>query len=189
MVKMVKPGMVGCSYTPGVIQKIIRYFTNSQWSHSLLITTPVAGVESVHEAAGRGVQVVPFEKNYEKAPGYYQLYSISPDYATEDQIFQSLAQCHLIYSGDEYGTLQLLWFPYRVFMEKVFKKDVRHQKNWLSNGVICSELVYHFLSGLGSVFVEMLSPFSPDTIQSEDLYRMYETNPHIFIAVIPLPRA
>jgi len=186
MASVVAPGMVGCSFTPGLLQRLICYFTNSQWSHSFLITTPIAGVASVQEAAGQGVQIVPFENHYVIAPGFFQLYDISREYATEEDIRKSLAQCHTIYSGDKYGTLQILWFPYRAFMERIFKKDVRHQKNWLSNGVICSELLYHFLSGLGPVFAEMLSPFNPDTIQSEDLYQIFQAHPEVFVA---LPRA
>jgi hypothetical protein len=173
-------GLIGfSSNSKGIFPALVRFFTKSKFSHTFIITTPVFGVPSVHEASDV-VQIVPFDKFYNKSSETYALYKINN--TTYRQINDALTTCHLEYSGVRYGYLQLLWFVYRWCME-LFGKDVTHKKNWMSNGVICSELVYEYLLLVNPEFKTLLSKFNPDTVQAQDILSIVESRPDLFTKV------
>ncbi|CAK0741563.1 hypothetical protein CCP1ISM_130014 [Azospirillaceae bacterium] len=178
---MTKPGQIVFSTNPNSIHsKIVRFFTNSPYSHTFMITRSFGEIEAAQEA-GMIISVVPFDKNYRQAKEErYVIYEIDPKFVSEEQISKSLSYCFNEYNGVQYGYLSLLWFVYRWANEKLLRRNVNHEKNWLANGVICSELVYYFLCNLGPIFEAMMAPFNPDTIQPEDIRQIILANPEIF---------
>lgn len=181
---MVKKGDIGFSSNiardaSGVLASVVRWLTKSFWSHAFIIQQRLGDEETVQEAS-KLVSVVPFNKHYRNCDTQlYVVYRIKSEYASDTVIDESLRRCFDEFAGVSYGNLQLLWFGYRAIME-LFGRDVRHESNWMSNGVICSELVYYFLHYLGEPFQSLLSDLNPDTIQPEDLYKIIKANPDIF---------
>ena len=178
---MVKPGIVGFSVNrKGLLPKLIKFFTGSRWSHSFLIVNPIYGLESVQEAS-LVVQFIPFDAHYRKNVSQeYVLFA--PSGVSEEKIEAALTLCYREFAGVKYGYLSLFWFVYRWLMEKI-GVDVRKRKNWMSDGVICSELVFYFLEALGEPFTEILADFNPDTIQPEDLYKIVVSRQDLFESV------
>lgn len=179
---MLKIGDIGFSSSYGTgfrrfLSNSIRFFTKSKFSHVLMITDDVEKIEAVQEA-DIIVQVVPFDRNYRKCETEkYRMYRPS---APEVDKVRAAKRCFMEFAGVTYGKLQLIWFVYRWFNENLFKRDVRHQKNWMADGVICSELVYWYLWYLGDPYQNLLKPWNPDTIQAQDILTIVEANPELF---------
>lgn len=178
---MISKGMIGFSNNKSAfLARLIRLFTNSNLSHTFMITFPKDGRVMLEEAS-TVVQEVKFDVNYrDDANTQYWLFKIKEGTVSEEAIDASLKYCHEEFLGAQYGKLQLLYFPYRWIMQTFFGKDVRHEKNWFTKGVICSELVYYYLFNLGPKFQELLKEYSPDTIQAQDVRFIVESNPEIF---------
>lgn len=162
------------------LPRLIRLFTNSGISHTFIITFPKDGKVMIEEASTTVVEGT-FQASYsEDSYTDYWMFKIRDGLTTEAQIDEALKYCHDELLGVTYGKLQLLYFPYRWLMKTFFNKDVRHEKNWFTKGVICSELVYYFLHRLGPKFQDLLKDFDPDTIQAQDILEIVEMNPEVF---------
>lgn len=177
---MARPGMIGFSNNKkGLLPKLIRFFTDSSISHAFIMTDDVCGQPTVQEAALL-VQVVPLQKYYvEDDTQSYWLYEISSEHASDKAKAAAMAKVFNEFAGVKYGKLQLVWFPWR-WLNEQFGRDIRKTKNWMTDGVICSELQYWYLWYLGPTFQELLKEYNPDTVQAEDLRRIVVKNPHIF---------
>jgi len=160
----------------GLLSSLIRFFTKSKFSHTFMMTEDIQGVEAVQEA-GSIVQIVPFNSHYRN--NSTQGYVVFRPKASDEAKAKSTKECFEEFAGVTYGRLQLLWFVYRAVAE-FFGKDVRKNKNWMSDGVICSELVYYYLCGLGEEYQELLKDFNPDTIQAQDILTIVQNNPQLF---------
>jgi hypothetical protein len=181
---MVRPGMIFFSNNKKTLfAKLIRFFTHSKISHSGLITFDLNGIPACQEETML-VQVVPWA-NYDKSTvdDYYLVYKIKDGLVSEADKQKALRYCFTEYAGVQYGYLQILWFVWRWFAEKVLRKDVTHKKNWFTDGVVCSELVYVYLLQLG-IISGALAKFNSDTVQAEDLLQIVKSNPEIFEKVI-----
>lgn len=178
---MIARGMVGFSNNRiSLLGKLIRFFTDSRISHTFITTFEQNG-EVMIEEASTVVWEGTFRQSYrESEDSDYYLFKIKDGFVTQAEMDASLKYCHDNFLGDTYGKLQLLYFPYRWFMETFFNKDVRHEKNWFTVGVICSELVYWYLYNLGPRFQGMLESYNPDTIQAQDIFLIVQTNPDVF---------
>jgi hypothetical protein len=181
--RMIKPGDIGFSSNwqkglSGLLATLIRYFTKSKISHTLLIQNPLGESLTTQEASSI-VQVVSFDHHY-RDPAQLQSYSVYRVKASEEAKQASLKKVFDEFAGVTYGKLQLIWFVYRAFNERILRRDVRKQKNWMSDGVICSELVYWYLWYLGEPYQTLLAPWNPDTIQAQDLLNIVLTHPELF---------
>lgn len=174
--------MIGFSNNKtSLLAKLIRFFTNSKMSHTFVITFPSAGGDVMFEEASHVVTDGVFKTNYiDDTNTQYWIYKIKDGIVSEDVIDKSLVAIQEQFLGVTYGKLQLLFFPYRWIMNTIFHKDVNHEKNWFTNGVICSELVYHYLYNLGQPFQDMLSDFNSDTIQAQDILNIINSHPDVF---------
>lgn len=175
---MIEIGMIGFSNNKrALLSKLIRFFTKSHLSHTFLIHYPQADIASVHEASFV-VQVVPFDRFYHNHPDkQYWIYKVNG--FTEEAKIEALRKCFNEFAGIKYGKFQILWFVWRWFNE-LFNRDIRSEKNWFTDGVICSELVYWYLHYLSDPLPELLKEFTPDTIQADDLHKLVINNPHLF---------
>lgn len=177
---MIPKGSIGFSNNKtSFIGKLIRLFTNSGITHSFIITFP-RGNDVWFEEASNVVAEGKFENNYVNDPNTsYWVYKIKDGLVPEATTDTALQYCLDNYLGVEYGFFQLLWFPYRWLMSK-FGKDIRKQKNWMSDGVICSELVYDYLTQLGPQFADLVKDFNSDTIQAQDILDIVIAHPELF---------
>lgn len=177
-----KPGMIGFSNNRvGLLPKLIRYFTHKEGyqdlSHTFVITGSVFNEVSLQEA-NELISVMPFNKSYrDNTHMQYWLYEVV---ASDEAKKEALSKVYVEFAGTIYGFFQNIWFVYRWLAEK-FGCDVKKQKNWMTDGVICSELVYWYLYYLGPEFQALLKDFNPDTIMPIDLLVIVKANPNLFI--------
>jgi hypothetical protein len=182
---MNKEGMIGFSNNKkGFLPAIIRFFTKSKISHAFIVARNYGDQASVQEA-GMVVQLGPLERLYTNNPSEdYWIYDCTK--VTLEQKLKALDYCFKEYAIVEYGYLQLLWFVYRWFCVEILKqnnKDVTRRNNWLSKGVICSELQYEYLIQLGGEYAELVRDFNQDTIQAEDLRLIVASRPDLFCLI------
>ena len=84
------------------------------------------------------------------------------------------------YLGQSYGYPQLLWFVYR-WVAELFNIDVRNQCNWFTNGKICSESVYNYLSGLNIPELQYdLDEYNENTCNVGDIDLIIGHHPEYF---------
>jgi len=161
--------------------RIIRFFTRSRISHTFVFTFSLHGIPAVQEASA-SVQIVPFLSRYHGNPKYsYEVYEVTADSVTEKEVQGALCRIFEEFAGVKYGWLQLLWFPYRWFLETVLgRTDVHREKNWFTHGVICSELLFRYLTYLDPLFSTLLSEYDPDTVQPSDLLKVVKAYPEYF---------
>jgi hypothetical protein len=178
---MISKGMIGFSNNKtSFMGKLIRLFTNSGITHTFIITFPRNGAVWLEEAS-TVVAEGSFQSSYVDEPNTaYWVYKIKDGLVPEATTDTALQYCHDNFLGVKYGFFQLIWFPYRWVMENIFRKDVRHDKNWMTDGVICSELVYNYLYQLGDPFKSLLSDFNSDTIQAQDILDIVKAHPELF---------
>jgi hypothetical protein len=175
-----RPGDIGLSRNyKNKISFLMSFFADSQYSHSFVMTDPVLGIESLQQASFE-VCIVPLDRYDSSDFDRYQIWQIKDPYFDQEKAKQALAECHQEFSGNTYGYIQLLWFIWRWFIKKVFKKDISHQENWWTEGVICSELVYWYLHKLGEPFQSILASFNADTITPEDIHQVMLAHPELF---------
>ncbi|MBN1114137.1 MAG: hypothetical protein JXA66_02230 [Oligoflexia bacterium] len=183
---MLKPGDFGFSNSRTFMAALIRFFTGYSRKkndppviHSLLITSPMLDNVTVEEANFL-VQIVPFESHYAAEPEKeYYLFRIKPEFAPPEKIKTALDYTFREFAGYHYGYFQLLWFVYR-WIANMIGVNVSHKKNWMSDGVICSELLWHYLNQLGGKVAELVSQFNPDTVQPQELMNVIKNNQDVF---------
>jgi len=185
---MIQPGQIGFSNTKGKIflSGLIRFFTGSKFSHSFICYYPLDDMELVFEA-NELMMLTPFDRHYRNNPDQeYEIYEIKQfengDAITKDMVTSSLKQCYLQYSNVKYGYTQLLWFIWRWILEKLhIKVDLKKERKWFKKGIICSELVYLYLKTLDHPIInEELNNFQPNTINPEDIRKIFLKYPEIF---------
>lgn len=175
--------LVGCigftgEHKSNALQKLIKFFSNSEWSHTFLITFPFGGEDTVEEASLK-VQIVPFSQYRNDGNATYEIYKIN---APGELIDAALQKCFDQYAGVEYGFFQLLFFTVRWLYQKL-GINTKHLPNPIRNGIICSELVWDYLSSIDPQIKDLLSVFDPDLVAPEDIYRIVKANPHIFALI------
>ena len=161
--------------------KLIRFITHSDVTHNFVFTFPHNKTVSIIEAS-YSVQVVPFFSRYWDNPKYgYEIFSIENPSVTQVDIELALDKLYEDYAGKKYGKTQLLWFGYRWFKEVILRrKNVHREKNWITKGVICSELLFWYLKYLDPLFSEILKDYDGDTVQPNDMLTIIKSRPDIF---------
>lgn len=162
----------------GAVPAIIRYITKSNYSHSLLTIPDIIGIPMCVEAADSGVSMLRFDRGYTE--NFYQeiqVFSVNiPDSDKDGAIIQCLNSLQV-----RYGYLELFWFIWRA-INKFLGKDIKHQSNWVENGIICSELCRMYLTyaGLGHLFKD----FGNGALNAEDLRQIMLANPGLFTQIV-----
>lgn len=169
----------------GWFSTLIRFFTKSKISHSFVMYYKQAGQRSVIEA-DIAVLTMNFDKHFKNDHTDYIIF----DCIGTNPILEkdALNSCFVEFAGTTYGFSQCIWFMYR-WLAEVFKIDVTHQKNWMTEGVICSELVWHFLDRLGPKFSEAVAHLNPDTTNAEDILKVVRSRPDLFKPIETNPKA
>lgn len=153
---------------------VIRFFTQSSWSHSFITIPDLVGTPLAMEAAGSGVSICSFNKHYrDDKTQAYKVYRFRADPIAIDS---ALAQL-LVELQTGYGYLELPWFAWRG-LNKMFGRDISSQDNWSQAGRICSELVAQYITYAG--YPQLLGRFGRGSINAQDIFEMVESNPEIF---------
>jgi hypothetical protein len=144
---------------------IVKYVTNSKWSHSFIIAGDAIGELSALEA-DLDVTLVSWQSQYVDAnKDYYKV--CRPIKASQEDIDRATKYCYVNYAEEVYGFLQIPWFVYRIYVKKWFGYSPK--VNWSSQGMFCSELTYDYLNQLGGEYKELIKGFNPNTASPQDL--------------------
>jgi hypothetical protein len=141
----------------GFFSKVIRWFTRSRASHSLITFYDITlDRVFVMEANGRGFMLVPWSK-WRKSNTMVARYSLSIGEAAQIESLRALSGS----LGAEYDYVSLLGFIFRRFKKRM--------ANPLNNPtkLICSEAVANFLAGAGLVGFGSPGTWVPEDLMDE----------------------
>lgn len=156
------------------IPSAIRWFTNSQFSHSFVTTPDILAIPMCMEAAEMGVDFTRFDEGYVNNQDQgYETWNIKVDQTIKDQAIISILSDLEI----GYGFLQYPWFMWRRICF-FFGKDIKNQNNWDKGGMICSQLCVAYLRacGLGYIF----AGYGIGSISPQDLQNIFYAHPELF---------
>lgn len=167
--------IVLASTKSGFIANGIKWFTQSQFSHSLVMLPDMFGLPMCMEAAENGVDTVRFDKNYTNDTNEgFQVWNVKIDNAIKRDAIKSISNDLEI----GYGFLQYPYFIVRRIC-LLFGKDIKSKNNWFrKDGMICSQLVVAYLTacGLGYIF----EGYGKGSIAPQDLQNIFEAHPELF---------
>jgi len=159
------------------ISKCIRWFTQSQFSHSFVTMPDVLSFPMCIEAAGGGVDYIRFDTEYSNnQAASYQLWNIKIDQSIKDKAMQSILNDLEI----GYGFFQYIYFIWRK-INSLLGRDIKSQNNWFNEGMICSQLCVAYLTacGLGYIF----AGYGKGSIAPADLFTIFNAHPELFEAI------
>lgn len=158
----------------------VKAITRSKWSHAFLLMGNACNELSVLESQ-LNILCVPWIREYVKRDNdYYEVFK--PIKASQEDIKRATHYCYYEYSGEVYGFLEIPWFVYRIYAKRWFGYIAK--KNWSSDGIFCSELVFEYLYQLDGEYRELLKDFTPDTASPQDLYELVLSRPDLFEFII-----
>jgi hypothetical protein len=175
---MINLGAIGFSGGDSFIQRAIRFFTGSDFSHTFLV---MAGPDAEPAALGTTatiVHFVPLEKEVDSSQWLWVVEPIASDKAKTDAA--TIIYRH--FSGESYGYLSYLWFLYRWAMRQ-FGYEPMLMWDWAEPGITCTELTARYLSLLGPEFFDLFEGRDYSAIAPEDLRQIVIRNPHLFRVV------
>lgn len=168
-------GFIVLASTQGqFVPNAIKWFTQSQFSHSLVTTPDVLGVPMCIEAAEGGVDFTRFDTGYtDNQDQGFEVWRVKIDQSIKDKAIVSIL-------GDletGYGFLEYPWFMWRRIC-LLFGKDIKAQNNWNESGMICSQLCVAYLKacGLGYVF----TGYGEGSVAPQDLQNIFKAHPELF---------
>lgn len=155
-----KRGQIGLSGGSSFMQRAIRYFIKSKFSHSFTVVL-VGDEMSALETTETRVTVTPMEKKI-KESNWVQIWEV---FAKKELKLHALAVSYFNNSGKFYGYGSYLWFIYRWVMRKFGKEPTKMWK-WASKGITCTELTCDYLAMLfPEIFTNDLNTYSPEELR------------------------
>ncbi len=162
-----------------------RFFTKMPYTHTTVAMGNVLGFPSALSAEEL-VVVEPIQRYFEEEGTeieIYRIHNLKLNVASD-----VISYLYFKESGAYYGFTQILWFIYRWFMESVFQKDVRKERNPMSKGIICSEPVYNYLVKMVSMDPDLcvtplnskLTEWNANTVNAGDIATICKSFPEIF---------
>jgi hypothetical protein len=157
------------------VSKGIRWFTNSQFSHSFVTMPDTLGIPMCIEAAEGGVDTCRFDTNYaNNLDETYEVWTLNLPQDVKDKAIQSIMND--LETG--YGFLEYPWFMWRR-LNSLFGKDIKSQNNWNQSGMICSQLCVAYLKACGLSYI--LQGYGQGSIAPQDLSVIFQAHPELFI--------
>lgn len=166
------------------IASAIMWFSNSQFSHSLVTMPELLTYPMCIEAVSGGVDMLRFDTGYQSNSNEgYQVWSVNVPEEVKTAALQSLL------NDLELGYDLISW-PFFIYRKicKIFGKDVKNQNNWFNTkGFICSELVVAYLKALG--LDSCLVGYGIGSIVPQDLSDIFKSLPGTFklVETVRLP--
>jgi hypothetical protein len=167
--------MIGFSGGNGFMQRAIKFFINSEFSHSFIVVDGPNGVISALETTDTRVCVTPIDRKL-KENNYVKIYDV---YASEDDKSQSIEHTFNSYSGNIYGYLSYLWFIWRWFC-RLFGVEKNIMWGWVSSGVTCSEVTTAYLK---EIYPNIFESMDLNAITPRELYKIITENNDKFICL------
>jgi hypothetical protein len=169
----IESGMIGFSGGNKFMQKCIRFFTGSKFSHSFTVID-VGGIPSALETTETRITVTPIDLKLHEN-NYVQMWTIVADKELKDQ---NVLKSYSMYSGEWYGYKSYLWFMYR-WLSRKFNVEQNRMWDWAVTGITCTELTCMYISELfPDLFTNDLNTYSP-----EELRNIMINNPDKFVCM------
>lgn len=178
---IIQTGDIGFSRSPGFVQACIRFFTISRLTHSFLITRACDQM-AVLEAGALNVQLVDYTGHYRQKPDVLH-WVYRPRKVTAEEAASAISRTFTRFAGENYGWLQLPWFMLRFGWLILTRRKFRIP-NPFPGGIICSELVWHYLLLLGGEYAALARSFTPNEVNAADLETMFLAHPDLFDIVL-----
>lgn len=172
----IKPGMIGLSGGNSFIQKAIRFFTKSDFSHSFPIVNGPCNIISSFETTSTITTSNPLINKLQE-PDWLEIWELV---ATSEDKNKALQDTFIEYSEEMYGHLSYIWFIYR-WVCRLFKKEPKTVWKWAAGGVTCTELTCYYISRLNPTFAKLLEGKDLSAQSPEELIHIMESNPKLFI--------
>ena len=181
------PGLVGNANSKTFFAFLQHIFCGPGVSHAFCITYQDGYARTIPMVfeADMTVTHTPFSRYLADKTVDFWLYSIIGE--TPEEMVHSLDKCIEEFSGVSYGFTNTIWFVWEWFNRVVLHRDVRHEKNWFTDGIICTELWYYRMWYMTELHPErwtklraILQEWNPDTIQAYDTMKIMTGNPDIF---------
>lgn len=158
----------------GFVPSAIRWMTNSNFSHSLITVPDTIGTPMCIEAAENGVDFTRFDKNYrDNLEQDYEVWTLKIDQPIKDAAIVSILNDLEM----SYGYLEFFFFGWRKLCT-LLGKDVKNQKNWINQGMICSQLCVAYLKSCGLEHV--LDGYGEGSVAPGDLHNIFTAHPDVF---------
>lgn len=141
----IKPGDILLTGGDSFIQKKIRFFTGSDFSHSCIVMPDYADKLSVLGTTSTIVNRAPLEHEIINSEW---ILVVEPN-CNDDVKIGAAAVTYLRYSGMLYSYQSYIWFIYRYICKKLFMYEPLSMWKFLRRGVTCSELVAYYIGLLG----------------------------------------
>lgn len=158
----------------GFIPTAIKWFTQSQFSHSFVTMPEILEIPMCIEAAEGGVDFTRFDTNYQNNQNEgYQVWNIKIDQSIKNAALISILNDLEI----SYGYLQYFWFIWRRVC-LFFGKDIKGKNNWINEGMICSQLCVAYLNACG--LQNVLVGYGQGSVAPQDLCNIFNAHPETF---------
>jgi hypothetical protein len=166
--------IVLASTKTGFVPNAIKWFTQSQFSHSFVTMPDIVGIPMCVEAAEGGVDFTRFDTSYVNNTNEgYQVWNIKIDQSIKDAALVTMLNDLEI----GYGFLELIWFMWRRIC-LVLGRDIKLQNNWSNQGIICSKLCVAYLNACGLQAV--MAGYGIGSIAPQDLQNIFLAHPELF---------
>lgn len=156
----VKEGMIGFSGGNTFMQRAIRFFIGSRFSHSFTILNGPYGLSAL-ETTTTIVAVTPFDRkaiedNWVEI--WEIIYPLSKSLHLADSYYRNV--------GSWYGYLSYFWFMYR-WVARKFKHEPTTMWKWCNSGVTCTELTCKYIDALfPGLLKNDLNTYSPEELRN-----------------------
>jgi hypothetical protein len=183
----IKVGDIGLSGGNLFIQKGIRFFTNSLWSHSFTVVPAFDENElAVMQTTETRSVVVPLNRKLNEPDWVFIYRPKASSAAIMSAISQSWGEC----SGEWYGYPSYFWFIYVWAMEKL---NLRPSAiwGWAKGGVTCTELTSTYVRYLGIEYAKLIDTQDRSQWSPQRLQGVMDSRPDLFervgwaISIIP----
>jgi hypothetical protein len=152
----------------------IKWFTKSVFSHSLVTVPDVLGVPMCIEAAETGVDFTRFDTGYiDNQDQGYEVWNIKIDQEIKDNAIISILSDLEI----SYGFFDYPFFIWRSIC-LLFGKDIKSQNNWISQGMICSQLCVSYLNACELSYI--FAGYGSGSVTPQDLQNIFKIHPELF---------
>ena len=174
----IKIGMIGFSGGDLFIQKAIRFFIGSDFSHSFMVGEREDGVLCALETSSTKVMFGPVSDKLNEKNWVEMWEVIGPT----DEVKKAVTDdCRKKYFAKWYAYLSYVWFMYRWGCRK-FGYEPTKMWGWCTWGETCTELTSEYPSD-NRIFPDLFKGMDINTISPDILHAMMVKNPDKFVCL------
>jgi hypothetical protein len=186
-------GLVGSGNTKTGLSAWLQHHLVGTGTHAFIIDYPTGSKGDIPQVFESDMRVSNDTWQHYLDDTNFDIWLYSINGATKEEIEYALDFCIKKFLGDMYGFAEWLYFPYRMFCQKILHIDVRKQDNffkrWALKGCICTELWWWYIWALtGGIVVrpkynklrQIISEYNPDAMTANDVLHIQEDNQDLF---------